>query len=380
MESALVASEIVPRARLGRVPELDGVRAIAVLGVLVCHVFTVAPSHARMPTGLPKIVDVVFAHGWLGVDLFFVLSGLLITSILLGSKRQSVGAYYGHFYERRALRILPLYLVLLAILALAYIPLTGPGFLYLSLAFAANLAPVFHVDVPNGAGPLWSLAVEEQFYLLWPVLVLLLSRRALAAVLFALLVFEPLGRFWFPGGEFTWLRCDGLAAGALLALWFSSPHRTPRRDTLLALGLIGVAAVLVVVGIPFGGLQPGPVSTSLRIPEAVALFAALVVFAVSRTGASATALLRTPFAILTAEYSYCLYLIHVPLLDGYQTAVQRFAPGLPHALGFLGTNLVRGAVVLAVAYALAAVSRRYLELPFLRMRRPARRAAVRAVP
>jgi peptidoglycan/LPS O-acetylase OafA/YrhL len=380
MESRLVTSEIVPQAHSGRVLELDGVRALAVLGVIACHVFVVAPNHNHMPTGLPAPLDVLFAHGWLGVDLFFVLSGLLITSILLGSKEKGAGAYLGRFYERRALRILPLYLLILAILAVAYVPISGAAFLYYSLAFGANFAPLGHVSVPNGAGPFWSLAVEEQFYLFWPVLVLLLDRRKLFIILFAILAIEPFLRFWYLDGFYTWLRCDGLAAGALLALWFSSKQRSRRADDIVTVALLGLAATVAIVSIPYGGSHAGPLSAAERISEAIWVFAAVIVFAVSRAGSSVTRLLRTRFAIVTAEFSYCLYLIHVPLVDAYDTLVQRFVPQFPVAAGALGANLVRGVIVIALAYAVAAVSRRYVELPFLRMGRSgARPAPVHAI-
>jgi peptidoglycan/LPS O-acetylase OafA/YrhL len=380
MESSLVTSEIGAQTRSGRVLELDGVRALAVLAVMATHLFVVTPNRAHVPSGLPLPLEVVLGHGWLGVDLFFVLSGLLITSILLGSKDGRVGTYFGHFYQRRALRILPLYLLLLAILAIAYVPITGAAYFYLCLAFGANLAPLAHIVAPNGGGPLWSLAVEEQFYLIWPVLVLLLDRRKMVVVLFAILAIEPVLRFWYHEGFYTWLRCDGLAAGALLALWFSSKQRTRRRDDVLALSLLGLAAAIAILSIPFGGMHSGSLSTAERIPEAICVFAALIVLAVSRSGTRAMSFLRVRFAIVTAEFSYCLYLIHVPLIDGYQTFVQRFVPQFPAAAGALGSNLVRGVVILALAYALAAVSRRYVELPFLRMGRArARTPAVRAL-
>jgi peptidoglycan/LPS O-acetylase OafA/YrhL len=381
MESSLVTAEIVPQAHKERVAELDGVRALAVLAVMAGHLLVPPSSVSRAPSGLPRPIEAIVTHGWLGVDLFFVLSGLLITSILLGSKANGAAAYFGRFYERRALRILPLYVLVLAILAIAYVQFTGPGYFALCLAFAANLAPLAHVAVPNGGGPLWSLAVEEQFYLFWPVLVLLLNRRALVYVLFAIVVCEPVLRAIHPfDTEFTWMRADGLAAGALLALWFTSKRRTPRADAILALALLGVALLIAVVSFPFGGMGAGTVSIAVRIPQAICIFAALVIFAVSRSGARSTAALRIPFAIITAEFSYCLYLIHVPLIDGYQTFVNRFAPELPRALGPLGANLLRFAIILCVAYALAALSRRYLEKPFLRMGRSSSRPAPMEAP
>jgi peptidoglycan/LPS O-acetylase OafA/YrhL len=370
MESIVAAAGGAPRPGERHVPELDGVRALAILSVMAAHLLVVTPALTHAASGLPRALARVVDHGWLGVDLFFVLSGFLITSILLAAKGGGAPAYFGRFYERRALRILPLLALLLPVLAIAYVPLTGPAYFVLCALFAANLAPLLHVAVPNGGGPLWSLAVEEQFYLIWPVLVLLLDRRKLVLVLLAVVAIEPVLRALGLGElEFTWLRCDGLAWGALLALWFSSPRRTRAGDDRLALALLGSAAALVLASIPFGGLHAGYVSSALRIPEALCVFAALVVVGISHSGAPALALLRVPFAVVTADFSYCLYLIHVPLIDAYQTVVGRYLPALPAALGPLGNNLVRATVVLVVAYALAALSRRYVELPFLTLGR-----------
>jgi len=160
-------------------PELDTLRGVAILAVVFYHGFSQCDT-----TGLPGIVRAFFAasrFGWLGVNLFFVLSGFLITGILLDSK--GTPRYYKSFYVRRALRILPAYLLLLLLLLL--LPRIGVvdgriswSFVGLSLIYLSNVTNFFGVAMQYG--PLWSLAVEEQFYLLWPAAVRNLSRRALA--------------------------------------------------------------------------------------------------------------------------------------------------------------------------------------------------------
>jgi len=379
MESATVVGQVAPGSSSSRIPELDGLRAFAILAVMLGHLLATTPSLQHLPSGLPPKLETIVNHGWLGVDLFFLLSGFLITSILVGTKQFGARRYFGGFYLRRALRIWPLYFLMVAIMLVAYVKLTGTTYFLYSLFFIANYAVMAHVAIPNGGGPLWSLAVEEQFYLIWPVLVLLLSRRVLVAILIAVAVAEPIVRL-LPVGtlEVTWERCDGLAFGALLALWFTSELHGRRNDRRLALAFVGIAAALTVVEVVLERVVPGHiVGNSLRIPQVLCVCAAVMVLALSRSGAPAFAALRLPFLLITADFSYCLYLIHVPLIDAYDTYAARVVPHVAQLAALQG-NLLRAAVVIVVAYALAAFSRRYVELPFLNLGR--RRRAVRAAP
>ncbi|HXP84767.1 MAG TPA: acyltransferase [Bryobacteraceae bacterium] len=172
------------------IPELDGVRATAIWMVLVAHLGFAYPPPAGALLWMPSAAVRILGHGWLGVDLFFVLSGFLITGILLDSRNRP--KYFQRFYGRRALRILPVYFVSVGVMALFYAN-SGRYFLLSSL-FMANLASLLSVSFPHGPGVLWSLAVEEHFYLLWPGLVRLMSRRTLAIVAAAIVLGTPVLR------------------------------------------------------------------------------------------------------------------------------------------------------------------------------------------
>ncbi len=204
---------------LRHVPELDGIRGLAALAVFFHHVcFT--SVHVNAEPGWPSLIAWLYrmsAYGNRGVDLFFALSGFLITSILLQDRRSS--RYYQDFYWKRALRILPLYLVcLLGVL----IFLHQYAYVALSAFFVVNFASVLHVQ---GFGPFWTLSIEEQFYLLWPTVV---RRKTVAQVRgWALgLGVTAIGlRYVFAlrghhNYSLTFLHCDGLAFGALLACHF----------------------------------------------------------------------------------------------------------------------------------------------------------------
>ncbi len=202
------------------IPELDGLRGIAIALVLIYHCHNLLRSFHLEP---------IAEWGWIGVNLFFVLSGFLITGILADSRGKP--RFFRNFYARRALRIWPVY-VLLMIVYYFLLPLvfhdyaafaqirTAPWLLYALLI--QNLA---FVALPGPIGPTWSLAIEEQFYLFWAPAVRFLSTRLLMPLLVAVWIASPFirmagGTIFTPTHTLTHL--DGLAIGSLIALSFRS--------------------------------------------------------------------------------------------------------------------------------------------------------------
>ncbi len=158
---------------LKRVPALDGLRGLAILAVVEFH-FAEGLTNASRPE---SAIYNVFRTGWLGVDLFFVLSGFLITGILSNSK--GTPGYFRNFYWRRALRIFPPYYAFLFVFGVLYPlarhrPLDAPWWHW---TYLTNVAIAAGLPV-NSCSHFWSLAIEEQFYLLWPLLIYMLSRKA----------------------------------------------------------------------------------------------------------------------------------------------------------------------------------------------------------
>jgi peptidoglycan/LPS O-acetylase OafA/YrhL len=191
-----------------RILRLDGVRALAFLTIFVHHGFDIP-------------------HLWAGVDIFFVLSGFLITSILMDSRGKEDA--WSRFYERRALRILPPYLVFLLLATFFFHIHWGRNALWYGL-FAMNFAEAFNHGVP-GLGILWSLAVEEQFYLFWPIVALRFSPRIVLRFAIALVILAPVLRglatpLLSDHGPIYYLmpfRMDLLASGAVLAVLWREP-------------------------------------------------------------------------------------------------------------------------------------------------------------
>src|SRR5579872_860615 len=375
MSEAIIAGPLPPTKRENvRVPELDGIRAIAVWMVLSGHLVDGWPLAPGALRGIPGPVIFAFRGGWLGVDLFFVLSGLLITGILLDSRTKP--AYFRNFYGRRALRILPVYFSVIAIAALFY--RDSWHYFLLAIGFMANLAAYFRIGVPHGPGVFWSLAVEEHFYLGWPLAVRFCSRRALWLISLGLFCGEPLARAFgylkgLDPGEMiypaSWFRFDGLALGALLALWLRSPSFSRRASLQIAGLMLFVSVLILVAGKPFGVLGTRTLaSTSLRYTHMQLLFGSGILASLALQGSAATAFLRIPLMRISAELSYCVYLIHLCVGDGYHWLLDRFSVDLPALIGAQPAWICQCIAVLVGSFGLAALSKKYLEEPCLRLK------------
>lgn len=298
-----------------RKPELDGLRAFAILPVLLLH-FT---PYSGPLTPLAPLTR----FGWIGVDLFFVLSGFLITGVLLEAKDKP--GYYWNFIRHRAIRIFPLYYACLVLYAVVGhvrgLPMTGwlnPAWFWIYLG---NVAQVFQ----NTLHPhqyfivLWSLQVEEQFYLLYPALVATCSESRLSTVLtwcmvlalvirVALLVAYP--ELKFAGSVLMPARMDSLAIGGLLALAHRHKALPGARGSAVAATVCVAACILVLM--TGGSDQQGGLIRSLGY-SAVGLAAGsiLALILASEDGVVARALRWSPF-VLTGRISYGLYLLHIP--------------------------------------------------------------------
>jgi len=362
-------------SQLSRIAELDGFRALAVLGVLFCHsVYGFRNAPAAVET-IPAPVRFALTNGWRGVDVFFVLSGFLITGILLDAKgRQN---FFKNFYGRRALRILPLYLTVLVVCAFFYVGYSA--YFWLSLSMLANFAHVFRTPTPHGPGVFWSLAVEEHFYLIWPLLVARLDRRQLTILATAIVVLTPVLRLLaaivgldveasiYP---ISFFRFDGLATGGLLALWVRSRWHQPRLSMRLSCGIFLSVVLVSLLGIPFGLMGTKTLAAAaLRYTQVQLVVAAAMLAALCLIGSPWTVFLRSLPARITADYSYCIYLVHLSLGDGYVWFLRLKGIDAVRLWGPMGSIGVRTLFIVLASYSLAALSYHFLEQPFLRLKR-----------
>ena len=284
------------------IPELQGLRGLAVLGVVIYH------CHPRL---VGTWIHYGSLWGWAGVNLFFVLSGSLITSILLEAR--SKPNYFRNFYARRALRIWPVY-VLVLVICYANAPwFIGPSVLDAVksapwLAYIFFLQNLFHLAIPPAIGQTWSLAIEEQYYFLWAPLVRFLRRPwMLTVVLVAALVCSPLMRrahlAWVTPTN-TLIHLDGIALGSLLAIGLYTLRLS--RNTWLLIGLASLVFGIFATATIAGG--------TAFLDSALALgFGGAVLAAIASTGARNplnVVLRRGPLAFY-GRISYGLYMIHL---------------------------------------------------------------------
>ena len=351
---------------------LDGVRGLAILLVLLHNLGVDLPATA--PGILARVFHVVTAAGWIGVILFFALSGYLITSILLRSR--AAPHYYRNFFLRRVLRIFPLYYATLA-LVLVIVPrlVKLPAWLAPELdhqlwfwTYLSNWAIPFGRGI-GGLDHCWSLAVEEQFYLVWPLVVRALSPRRLGTLALALggfaLLFRALVRATGaldPMVNYYWTaaRIDALAWGALLAVAAQGNDQEidqepagPAAAWLLRWrdpGLKATLAALALLTLATRGLPRHHALVDTLGYSLVGIWAALVVARAAQIGrapapSAATdwvvRLLRHPSLRWLGRYSYGIYVFHGIL--------HHAIPGLLPA-SWLQPSGTAGYLVTAVAY------------------------------
>ena len=315
-------------------PALDGIRGLAILLVMVFHFVPLAGIGTSPVADL--IVIKASGMGWAGVDLFFVLSGFLITGILYDSK-SGKDRYFRNFYFRRVLRIFPLYYGFLLFM-IVLLPLVQPMEKDISRSishdwfwYAAYITNVRGLFEPAGfrldslfVGHLWSLAVEEQFYLVWPLVVLLFRRRLLMAICAAAIVGAlalRAGLMW--GGmtqdvpySFTPARIDTLAMGAFLALAARDAGDWRQVARWRWPAAVAAGGVLIGLFISRGDLTPPFVTAELTLgfSATTLLFGALLVAAITSPPKALAHNVFTNRAMTAlGRYSYAAYLFHLPI-------------------------------------------------------------------
>jgi peptidoglycan/LPS O-acetylase OafA/YrhL len=358
-----------------RMPELDTIRGIAVLLVLFFHGFGFRYGLQGL-SGLPKLLVAATLTGWAGVNLFFVLSGFLITGILLDTRPRT--DYFRRFYTRRALRILPLYYaVLLLLLVLARTGLVSRhaswAFLGLSFFYLSNVTNLFGVTAQYGV--LWSLAVEEHFYLLWPTVVRLLSRYRVVIAGAAISVLCPSLRALYyllgnnSGAAYTWLVADGLGMGAVLAAAVRGPMATRTHMRRVTWIIFAASLTMFAAGYPFGIFRSsGLVSATLRQTALNLFCTGTVAFALLVGTSRWKALVNRPVLQFFGEISYGVYLIHMLIFDLEDHFVSTLFPGLPPVTGHFGAMVLFFGIAAGFTVAIAYFSRWYFEEPFLRLK------------
>ena len=307
-------------AGIGRRADIDGLRGIAIVLTIILHYIT---RGGHVPVYyLPTPLFNLFDSFWFGVDIFFVLSGFLIGGIILDNK--STGNFFKVFYLRRALRILPvaLFTILFAYLVMPAIGVSFPHenqvpapayFLFINNYWTAS-----GVRTYPPLGPMWSLAIEEQFYLVAPLIMLMMGRYYLITALSFILLASPwirLSSNWLSVWDFTLYRLDGLSAGILVAMMLRNQqfiaYAKANRQNMRAFVLLIVASMLLFhMSSEFTLSQRVAFGVSLNSLAAAGIILYLSTSADSRM----SAFLSHSWLVKLGHWSFFLYLMHMPIL------------------------------------------------------------------
>jgi peptidoglycan/LPS O-acetylase OafA/YrhL len=372
------------------IPALDGLRGIAIISVILVHAnlffggqFGAGPNS--------RLLAVTFGAGWVGVDLFFVLSGFLITGILCDAKGSR--GFLRNFWARRALRILPLYFGYLAfiIATRAAKPISNLDLLSL-VGYYYNFWFALVTQKPVGsAHHFWSLAVEEHFYLVWPFLVMLFAKRDLLricvagfAVSFILRLAIVCGGLWLSIAYFiTPCRLDGLLAGAFVAIACQDPLLFERIRRWSGPVILGSGCLLLGIflgqrhfydSVDFHHAHAGTavdssMTLTIGISAVALLFAATLVRIIeSSPGSLIQRVLRQNWLMQIGKYSYAMYVFHAVILAAIARTCARLWPSTSGAPDYVAKPLL-ALVVLGVSFLAAFISYHAFEKHFLRLKR-----------
>ncbi len=342
-----------------RIKELDGLRGVAVLAVIDCHYLVWYPA-------------VGSHYGWLGVDIFFVLSGFLITSILVELRDRE--HYFKSFYSRRALRIFPSYYLGIFVYLAVSFALGKPGtfglwsqyiFYYVSLYLHKPMPLIGRpLGVPIAAGfgltVLWSLSVEEIYYTIWAPIVRFTSETIFCIILIGMVIAAPPLRWWLhTGGHECFLfycRMDALAYGSAIALLVRhrriSPRIWSRSDKLFDWLTIALVPFSVVFWSITGGSPENRVVSTFGLILADVSFALITYALIRRAGNNQlwVRFFRAKWLRSIGMVSYSLYLFHYPLSILSNELVAKLH--LSRRVDAVSSTLLGIAMSFAVAYGL----------------------------
>ena len=367
-ESVLSDLEVTRKPKPTRVRELDGLRGIAILLVLLKHgelnAEMFAYVHHSNMSVLARGVRYLFNTGWMGVDLFFVLSGFLITGILIDTAGHT--HYYRNFIVRRALRIFPLYYAFLLITFIA----SGWAIKKDVLWFATYIGNI-HMFLKNSwpvlgvMAPLWSLQVEEQFYLTFPWIVLKTNRRTLKQILMGAVVLAVLLRtvlqHTMPLNNFATYalmpsRMDALALGGLIAIAL--------RENPDSLRNRWIPAMTAILGLGFAATwasRKGALVSTVGYSFIALTLAGVLILVITDAFPPLTAICRFKPLVALGTISYGLYMLQLPMFEvvnHWGAPLARFHDG----------DFIEMLLCFALAIVAAMLSWRFFESPFLKLK------------
>ena len=367
MEQKPESQNIQDAKSAAHLTELDGIRGLAILMVFLSH--TTTGIGVEPESGFGRFFYGVLKLGWSGVDLFFVLSGFLITGILVDQRKQlnrQPGKYFGYFYARRALRIFPLYYgSLLIVFVLARLA-TGEAADLRNLAIHGFYLQNIIDGCPMALSHFWSLAVEEHFYLILPLVIYWTRPEYLGRFLFAGVVLAVCARIILEDSavnvyRFSLTRFDSLLMGSLLALEYRSDRGLFKGSTAL---LVCATLVLMIFVIAVGGTSNQATAHRLMGYTLFGFFYQCLIRQLIGAGESSRwkLLFRTQFLRWCGKLSYCVYVVHWPV---FLVLTKMIPKGMSWPFAAITYTFLTGVISVAVA----TLSWRWFESPILSLRR-----------
>ena len=353
------------------IPQLDGLRGVAILLVMFHHLIPYRPA-AHV---LGKLLNAFQGIGWAGVDLFFVLSGFLITGILHDAKGSD--SFFTNFYARRILRIFPLYYTWLFLCTavfshFAFGHAAAPAdHQWMWWLYVSNYESAFLGNANVWIGLFWSLAVEEHFYLVWPALIRFSSRRqALAISSFLVLVASAFRAYFILHGNhaapyfWTFCRMDDLAFGAIVALLMRGS--VPLHKFVVPARVIGAITGVVALALTIAchAVIWKPIMQLVALPAFGIFFGcALILTVIPDQSHGLRRVLNTRFLRTFGKYSYGLYIFHPAV--GYFIERLRLLP----ARMVLANDLLMTMIAISISFAIAYASFNLFEQRFLKLKK-----------
>lgn len=393
---AQARASLGPAQEAPRVPFLDGIRGLAILLVILHH-----GNQVQLRSQFDIWLMNFTQTSWVGVDLFFVLSGFLITGILLDTRNS--GRYFRSFYARRAVRIFPLYYLSIFVFFYIYFPIFEPGNSDIQTlkdreiwywTYLSNIYTAYHGAWPraNHLVHLWSVSIEEQFYMVWPAVVLLLNRQRLKFACLCLIGASFLLRVVLmlshagpiPTYASTATRLDGLVLGALIAAMVREPSEIDRlvRNMRIA-GAMGLAAIIGFF-IAYGGMNMTAVfdhKGELTLHQFLIITVGILAVSLTFGWFLVAGLVAAPRSLLVrilsnrvlrifGKYSYCIYLWHLPIHLYLTQGLRLYPYRFPTLFGsqIIGQTILYAALI-GLSLLAAILSWNLFEKQFLKLKR-----------
>lgn len=319
--------------------------------------------------------------GWIGVDMFFVLSGFLITGIIWKQKDKSAKDYFGNFYAKRFLRIFPVYYLYITLVFFVFIHLGDIGNTWHE---KINQIPLFHylihiqnfsiASVDKWPGPMgitWSLAIEEHFYLIWPLLIFLLNKKWINRILIVILILSPIIRAYFnfhthshlSSYVITFCRLDALSFGSLIAL---NKDKLSVRYSIIAL-IISSFSIALIFFLKGKYYYHDTLVSTIGYSLNYILMGSILILIINNKFKILNHFFELKFLQKMGKYSYSIYLFHAPI-NGFFILLSHNINTNTNSINWSIIQLLYAVIIIFLSFLVGYISYNLFEKHFLKLK------------